>query len=114
TADDVQVVGGERHGELGRHDRVAAAQHGEGWTSAAAGVDGGEAPHPAGGEDAADLGDPGRQVRPVPEGQGGDDQVEHLVGERQALDAAVNVADGQRGGGDPAGGGPPIHNWRAN
>jgi hypothetical protein len=60
TADDVQVVGGERHGELGRHDRVAAAPHGEGWTSAAAGKDVGEDHHPARGEDAADLADPGR------------------------------------------------------
>jgi hypothetical protein len=25
TADDVQVVGGERHGELGRDDRMAVA-----------------------------------------------------------------------------------------
>ena len=59
---------------------------------------------PTRGEDAADLADPGRQVRPVPQGQGGDDQVEHLVGERQALGPAVDVADGQPGGGDCAGG----------
>jgi hypothetical protein len=61
AADDVQVVGGERHGELGRHDGVAAAPPAKGWTSAAAaGKDVGQDHHAARGEDAADLGDPGR------------------------------------------------------
>jgi hypothetical protein len=105
TADDGHAVAGQRRCELGRHDRVAAAEQGKGWTwAAAAGKVVGEDRHAAGGEDAADLGDPGRQVRPMPEGQGGEDQVEHLAGEGQALGAALDVADGQPGGGDRVGG----------
>jgi Na+/H+ antiporter 1 len=38
---------------------------------------------------AADLGDPGRRIRPVPQGQGGEEKVEHVVGEGQALGAGM-------------------------
>jgi hypothetical protein len=36
-------------------------------------------------EHSADLGDPGRGIRPVPQRQGGEHQVEHCIRERQLL-----------------------------
>jgi hypothetical protein len=70
--DDGQVVGGQYGAELGRDDGTAAAQHGNGRTSSAAGKDVGEDQHPTWGEHSADLGDPSRRVGPVPQGQGGE------------------------------------------
>jgi hypothetical protein len=36
----------------------------------------------------------------VPQGQGGEHEVEHVMGERQVLGAGADIADRQLGGGD--------------
>jgi hypothetical protein len=96
--DDRQSMGGQHAVELGGNaDATAPPQRRDGHGSAVAGggEDVGEDHHGAGGEHPADLGDPGRPIRPVPHGHGGEDQVEQLVGERQLLGTGVHVADRQ-------------------
>lgn len=56
-------------------------------------------------EHSADLGDPGRGIRPVPQRQGGEHQVEHCVRERQLLGLGTDEVHRQLRGGERVGGG---------
>jgi hypothetical protein len=79
---------------------TAALEHGpnEGWAWAA-GEDVGKDAYATGGEDPADLGDPGRLVGPVAHRHGGEHQVEDLLGEGQVFGTGAKVADSELGGG---------------
>ena len=101
ATDDSKAMGGQQAPEIGRHSGMEMTHP---WPGRAAvslvGKDVGNDEHPTRSEHAANLGDPGRWVRPVPQGQGGEHEVEHLMGERQVLGAGADIADSQLGGGD--------------
>jgi hypothetical protein len=99
-------VGGQHRVKLSRHDGVSATtQHVKRWTSVpTAAEDVGKDNHPTRGKHSGDLFDPSGLIRPVPQGQGGENKVEHAVGEGQALGSGMDVTDRQLGGSRREGG----------
>ena len=100
ATDDSKAMGGQQAAEIGRHGGVEMAQPWKGRAAASLVRENvGKDEHPTRNEHAADLGDPGRWVRPVPQGQGGEHEVEHIMGERQVLGAGAEIADSPAGWG---------------
>ena len=91
-------MGGQQAAEIGWHGGLEMAQPWPGRVAGSlVGENVGEDEHPTRNEHAADLGDPGRWVCPVPQGQGGEHEVEHIMGERQVLGAGAEIANSQLG-----------------
>jgi len=105
-AGNLKTLPGQHGLQLGGREGVAATtRHGSPWSPAwTAGEDVGEHHRPARVEHPGDLCDPGRQVRPVAQRQGGEHQVEPVVGEGQALGSTLDVPDRQPGGSGRDGG----------
>jgi hypothetical protein len=110
NAGNLKLLAGQHRLKLGRRGSAATAHPGNPGIAAWAGAE--DVPkhdHPGWAEHPGGLGKASRQVRPVAERHGGEHQIEHGVGEGQALGSSLEVPHRQpaRSGRDGACDHPP-------